>query len=227
MNLFLSKATQLNSKVQFAAYFNGRDNFDQPVNRVLEGVNNMAAAGIFNHPKYFKWADTQSVISGYLDRPEDGWHVEYWVEVKQQYPNLSIWANGWHPDYWSSLDGVVDAMCVLGSSFDAQEQVTHYSICETHPLSIHVFSVTPGFDNSGIGGTLKLNRNNGQTFKDCWDRISSLVPQPDVIWVSTWNDYGECHGIEPIIASRSTTTGAFGDLYLNLTREYGNLFKSG
>jgi hypothetical protein len=156
-----------------------------------------------------------------------GWHIEYWIEVKEKYPNLSIWAHGWHPNYWSSLDGVVDAMCVFDSASTAQGQVTYYNTCETHPLPIHMFSVTPGFDNSGIGGTLKLNRNNGQTFIDCWNKISTLATAPDIVWVGAWNEYGECSGIEPISASRSTTTGAFGDLYLNLTHEYGNLFKSG
>lgn len=223
MNLFLGRAATLDSHVKFAAYFNGAGNFNAETNVLLTGVEAMDNAGVFDHEKYYKWDGVNPVISGYLSAPADGWHYEYWTQVKAAYPELSIWAHGWHPNYWDDLDGVVDAMITLGLQAPYSTQLEYYSSAEEHPVSIHGYTVSAGFDNTGIAGELTLTRANGQTFIDYWENIPSNA---DVIWVGTWNEYGECSGIEPISASTSTTTTAFNDLYLNLTRLYVDRFSA-
>jgi hypothetical protein len=225
-------AERIGSKIKIAGWWGGaatrRDN------GVIENVQAMKNAGYFDRPGYFKW-DDQPVVSGYCDGADPSNNFNYWVTAKQQFPEIMFWINGWHPNYWNPIvEGYVDGAFVFNPSAPAknaeESQVNYYDLCNQIGLKIHIFTATPGFDNTiwneKLGWTLKkLDRRNGDTYRECWDAIKDLEPQPDVIMVLTWNDWWEIDGIEHISVSRSTTTDAFGDLYLRLTKQYGSIWK--
>lgn len=77
------------------------------------------------------------------------------------------------------------------------------------------FTVEPGYDHTKIGGTLYLDRRDGQTYEEFWQ--IALSKNPDGILVCTWNEWHEGTEIEP--------STEYGFAYLNLTRQYTSLYK--
>ncbi|MBA7491647.1 hypothetical protein ES702_02195 [subsurface metagenome] len=232
MNLFLAEAEKQNSKVKIAPYLNGSKNFGADVNRVLEAIETMMNAGIFDHPKCFKW-NGRPVVSGYLFKPiEFGGkcHIEYWIEVHQKYPQLFKIANGWHPNYWEKLSDVVDCMSPWAVQYYPDDPVNGnkalYENCVSQwNYPVKAYAAIPGCDDTGIPkGSSKVNRENGETYRKAWSLIKTLSVQPKIVF-TIYNEYGECSGVESISASRSSTTGAFGDFYIKLTRQLGDAWK--
>ncbi|MBA7490860.1 hypothetical protein ES702_01403 [subsurface metagenome] len=227
--LFLDKAQELNAKVKIAIWFNG-SNFTANTNLVLEGIKN-AGDAVFNHPWYAK-LDGRYIVSGYLKQPGQGWHLEYWKECKDEYPQLSIWACGWHPNYWETLDGVVDVMipwCTERNSI-AEINAMYNAAQQWKKQPYNGYGVTPGFDASGLRNPTSpriVNRRDGQWYIEQWQNIKNLVPQPDIIMPPTLNDAGEGHTIQDNVESRSSTTNfqPFGVKYLNLTKTLGDAWK--
>lgn len=244
LNTWLNKAQQLNTRVKIAAYFNGSGNFTRPENAILTTIESMGRAGALTHPKYFQWETGRPVISGYLskDLATSGWHLEYWLEVKEKYPQLFIIANGWHPNYWSLYSGKLDCLLPWAVAFESDNPVNgnaalYVSCCKQHQYPVKGIGVSPGTDDTAIGRTSKINRRNGDKYREDWANIKKATdhlrqtvnpdfPEPEIVFIASFNDYGEGHGIEPITASRSTTTGAFADFYLNLTKQLANAWKA-
>ncbi len=89
-------------------------------------------------------------------------------------------------------------------------------------------AICPGFDTThfGDGSGQSLSRNQGSTYMDQW--IAALKKNPQVIMISSWNDYNEENMIEP--CNPISQPGAPGwldangyqtsDLYLKITRAY-------
>lgn len=78
-------------------------------------------------------------------------------------------------------------------------------------------TVQPGYDDRLVPGRegLLQERDDGAFYRRTWE--AALASDPDWILISTWNEWWEHTHIEP--------SQAFGDLYLDITREYAAAWK--
>ena len=77
------------------------------------------------------------------------------------------------------------------------------------PLANGMVPVMPGYTDAALGRSRSMlhPRNNGQTYREQWQRALAL--HPEVILVYSWNEYFERTAIEP--------TDAWGDQYLRMS----------
>lgn len=71
----------------------------------------------------------------------------------------------------------------------------------------------PGFDARLIGGTSRVERKNGQTFRD--EINAAQASSPDAIGVISWNEFSENSYIEPSLT--------YGTEYLKILRDINHL----
>jgi len=96
--------------------------------------------------------------------------------------------------------------------------VDNYSLLEEQPAPrLWAATVQPGYDDRLIPGRdgLLQERDDGAFYRRTWE--AALASGPDWIFISTWNEWWEHTHIEP--------SQAFGDLYLDITREYAAAWK--
>jgi hypothetical protein len=79
-------------------------------------------------------------------------------------------------------------------------------------------TVIPGYDDHLVPGRqpLLLTRNDGETYQKVWE--NAIAADPDWILITSFNEWYEGTEIEPSEEN--------GDLYLEMTREYAERFKS-
>lgn len=83
---------------------------------------------------------------------------------------------------------------------------------------IFAATVVPGYDDTIIRDPGRIvDRANGTYYRDFWETI--MLSKPDWVLVTSWNEWHEGSEIEPSLE--------FGDLYLNLTLTYYELFEAG
>jgi len=78
------------------------------------------------------------------------------------------------------------------------------------------YTVHPGFDMTKIGGTLYVDRNNGETYASFWTK--ALSNNPDSVLITSWNEWHEGTEIEPSVE--------YGYAYLNETSRFASTYKS-
>ncbi len=80
-------------------------------------------------------------------------------------------------------------------------------------------AVQPGYDERGIPGRegLSRSRDEGRLYRRTFE--AAIASRPDWIVITSWNEWPERTYIEP--------SRRYGDLYLRLTREYAERFRSG
>lgn len=96
--------------------------------------------------------------------------------------------------------------------------VHYYLLLADSPApKIWAATVQPGYDDHLIPGrqTPILDRENGALYRATFD--AALYSDPDWIFITTWNEWWEHTYIEP--------SQNFGDLYLQITREYAQRWK--
>jgi hypothetical protein len=90
-----------------------------------------------------------------------------------------------------------------------------------YPDKCFLAGVWPGFDNVGVygwgGGVTKYDRMNGKVYEEQWKVV--LETNPDMVMITTFNDWNEGTEIEPSIEH--------GFKYMNITRVYSWLYKKG
>ncbi|MDQ0205189.1 glycosyltransferase [Pectinatus haikarae] len=94
-----------------------------------------------------------------------------------------------------------------------------YQQYEAGNKQIKVFTCSPGYDDRGLEdpGREKnhlryIDRKNGDIFRDMLQMALECYPTPDIIKISTFNEYHENTHTEPTVAE--------GDLYIKLLRKY-------
>jgi hypothetical protein len=78
---------------------------------------------------------------------------------------------------------------------------------------IFAASVQPGYDDHLLpdrGGGQVQERLDGEYYRSTWE--AAIAADPDWIFITTWNEWWESTQIEP--------SETYGDLYLQITREY-------
>lgn len=84
---------------------------------------------------------------------------------------------------------------------------------------ISTVTVSPGFDDTGILGTLKATvapRRDGELYEQWWK--IALKVNPDWVLITSWNEWMEGSEIEPTVE--------YGKKYLELTRGFVEMFKT-
>ncbi len=83
---------------------------------------------------------------------------------------------------------------------------------------LFIAGVSPGYDDHLVrDGNPPLDRRDGLTYAESWEAALSL--NPDWITITSWNEWHEATEIEPSVEN--------GDLALNQTQDYIEIFKSG
>lgn len=112
-----------------------------------------------------------------------------------------------------------DQVAVLSQVYEVTGRAVHYYplLMESPAPRIWAATVQPGYDDHLIPGrqTPILGRENGALYRATFD--AALYSNPDWIFITTWNEWWEHTYIEP--------SQDYGDLYLQITREYSEKWK--
>lgn len=113
----------------------------------------------------------------------------------------------------------------IASNPDEREKIIEeiYQQYEAGKQAIKVFTCSPGYDDSVLSDSAReadrlrtIARNNGNTFREMFKLAKNCQPRPDMIKISTFNEFHENTHIEPTVEQ--------GSLYMDILREYiGNL----
>ncbi len=81
-----------------------------------------------------------------------------------------------------------------------------------------VATVMPGYDDTRTtrAGKFARNRQDGNFYRNAWN--AALSTQPDLLIINSWNEWVEGSMIEPSVT--------YGELYLEITREFVARFKA-
>jgi hypothetical protein len=102
---------------------------------------------------------------------------------------------------------------------NAAQMARYYPLLMDNPeAKIFAATVQPGYDDHLLpdrGGGQVQERLDGDFYRSTWD--AALASDPDWIFITSWNEWWETTQIEP--------SETYGDLYLQITREYIDLWK--
>jgi hypothetical protein len=102
--------------------------------------------------------------------------------------------------------------------FSTARGIHYYSLLsDQHAPKMWVATVQPGYDDTlqpSREGQVQ-DRLNGDFYRATWE--AAIQSNPDWIFITTWNEWYEHTNIEP--------GELYGDQYLNITREYAELWK--
>lgn len=112
-----------------------------------------------------------------------------------------------------------DQVATLSQVYEATGRSVHYYplLMDSPTPRLWAATVQPGYDDHLIPGrrTPILGRENGALYRATFD--AALGSDPDWIFITTWNEWWEHTYIEP--------SQDYGDLYLQITREYSEKWK--
>jgi hypothetical protein len=124
--------------------------------------------------------------------------------------------------YQYNILNVMSANDQIDALFDVYEStgraVRYYPLLMDTPAPrLWAATIQPGYDDHLIPGrtTPVLGREDGELYRATFD--AALYSNPDWIFITTWNEWWEHTYIEP--------SQAYGDLYLQITREYAEKWK--
>lgn len=133
-------------------------------------------------------------------------------------------AMGYNPEVLSNFEGLheygVAGTFRLGALYqDAAEQVRSYSLL--HPDAtpkIWIATLQPGYDDRTLPDRegLYWKRRDGESYRYTFE--AAMKSDPDWLFITTWNEWWEHTYIEP--------SEQYGDLYLRLTKEFADAWKS-
>jgi hypothetical protein len=136
-------------------------------------------------------------------------HQSLWIAegVKEQLPYLSVfdglhlYSIGWASNVAAELQKWPDRVRSYGAD------------------KLWVATVMPGNDDTRTrrAGSYVRDRRGGEFYREAWRGAFST--SPDMIVITSWNEWVEGTQIEPSVT--------YGDLYLNITREFAAQFKAG
>lgn len=170
------------------------------------------------HPAYLRM-DGKPVIFFWR---EQKYTVETWRSIRSTVdPNhQSIWiAEGVDASYLSVFDG--HHLYSVGWAKDVAAQLRTWGT-RTRAAGtdkIWIATVMPGNDDTRTKrkGAYVRERLGGEFYRETWR--GALASKPDWIIISTWNEWVEGTMIEPSVT--------YGNLYLDITREFATRFKAG
>jgi hypothetical protein len=182
-----------------------------------------------HHPAYLK-AEGRPVIFFWrvpaVPTGSTGSPLEAWEAIRAQSdPNReAIWiSEGVDLAYLRAFDGhhlysIAWSSNVAGTLSDWGNRIRGYN-GEQGVDRLWVATVMPGYDDRATGraDAFVRDRQGGQFYRETWE--AAMSSRPDWIIITSFNEWLEGSHIEP--------STAYGDLYLNLTRELAAAYKSG
>jgi len=171
------------------------------------------------HPNYLRWNGKPLVV---FWNPQSLGGVDIWREIRRQADPNNAWfwlGEGTNFDYLDVFDGLyyfditwaAEPASALGSYGSRLSQYNR-SRGASKPF---VATVMPGYDDSRIRNTRIRDRENGNYYRRSWQ--AAVDNNAAMTVITSWNEWFEGHQIEP--------SRAYGDLYLELTREYTARYK--
>jgi len=103
--------------------------------------------------------------------------------------------------YWSSVNPATNTF--YGAKLDQMSAAVHQA------GQYWIAPFAPGFDARQVGGSKRVNRDNGQTLR--YEYGTAVASSPDVLGLISWNEFSENSYVEP---SRK-----FGRRYLDVLHE--------
>ena len=120
--------------------------------------------------------------------------------------------------YLSVFDGIHPYSIAWSPNPGGQLQ-SYAKQTRANPGKLWMATVMPGYDDTRLGraGGFAVNRAGGAYYASVW--LGAIASQPDLVSITSWNEWMEGTQIEP---SRS-----YGDLFLQLTKQWSDRYKSG
>lgn len=147
--------------------------------------------------------------------------VDEWQEIRNQVdPNRDqIWiAEGVNAAYQRVFDG--HHLYSIAWSPDVNHTLSDWSrrIRRAGVDKLWVATVMPGYDDTRTDRADRFarDRRNGDFYRETWN--AALATRPDMVVITSFNEWVEGSMIEPSVS--------YGNLYLDLTREFAAQFKS-
>lgn len=147
--------------------------------------------------------------------------VDDWAAIRQQVdPNHDqIWiAEGVNVAYQRVFDG--HHLYSIAWSHDVNYTLNDWAkrVRRAGADKYWVATVMPGYDDTRTTRSDKFarSRNNGDFYRQSWN--AALASRPDMVIITSFNEWVEGSMIEP--------SASYGNLYLDITREYAGQFKS-
>ena len=147
--------------------------------------------------------------------------VDEWAEIRQQVdPNHDqIWiAEGVNIAYQRVFDG--HHLYSIAWSPDVSYTLNDWAkrVRRAGAEKLWVATVMPGYDDTRTSRADKFarNREDGNFYRSTWN--AALASRPDMVVITSFNEWVEGSMIEPSVT--------YGNLYLDLTREYATQFKN-
>lgn len=187
---------------------------------VIEGLRYLLNVHA-QHPAYLRVGGRPVVFFWRQNR----FLVDWWYDVRQQLDpqHMSIWImEGVDLDYLGPFDGTH----LYSVAWDAQpgatlrrwgERIRSWN-AEHGSVKFWVATVMPGYNDlvTGRADAFVRERADGAYYRDCWE--GAIQSGADWVIITSFNEWPEGTYIEPSVA--------YGDFYLNLTREFGDLYRA-
>jgi len=178
------------------------------------------------HPAFFK-VDGKPVIVIWASQevPLDTWQGIS-SRLREQGRNALFIGMGYNVDNLAVFDGIHEYSVFTGPSLaETYQSMAHivrtYSLfCDSSDeMKTWIATVQPGYDDRLIPGRegFYQDRRDGQFYRTTFE--AALKSEPDWIFITSWNEWPEHTYIEP--------SELYGDLYLQITREFADKWKGG
>jgi Glycosyl hydrolase family 99/Bacterial SH3 domain len=161
------------------------------------------------HPVLFFWREQNFSVGDWasIRAQVDPNHQQIWIaegvdiSYQQVFDGHHLYSIAWSPDVNQTLDDWAGRVRRAGAD------------------KIWVATVMPGYDDTRTGrpGRFARARDDGNFYRATWQ--AALNSHPDLVIVDSFNEWVEGTMIEPSIS--------YGNLYLDLTRQYAAQFRSG
>lgn len=120
--------------------------------------------------------------------------------------------------YLAAFDGL-HPFSIAWSPDPAAQLATFAAKARRSPGKLWMATVMPGYDDTRLGrgaAGFAVDRRAGAYYTSVWQ--GAIATQPDLIQITSWNEWFEGHQIEP---SRS-----YGDRYLQLTKQESDAYRA-
>ncbi|NDJ51967.1 MAG: hypothetical protein GYB68_02645, partial [Chloroflexi bacterium] len=168
------------------------------------------------HPAYFRYNGRPVFFFWFQGR----YALTDWASIRQQVDpdRNTIWiAEGIAPDAMPTFDGL--HLYTISWSQNVFGTLAQWAGTTRSRGGIWVATAMPGWDNTYTQQSERYvrDRENGAFYRDTF--AAAAATNPEMVVITSWNEWWEGSHIEPSVA--------YGDFYLNLTRDLVAEYKAG